>query len=174
MATSIGVKLGIDGEAEYRKQLNNIITSTKTLDKQMTELQSSFTSETSAMERNAAETELLQKKAEKLNTEVEMMQKMVDAAAEKFGESSTECQKWQASLASAQTELNKTNLEIEAHQAAAETANSALGQLTAEIDSQTTELDELKEAYVNAALEFGVPTPFSEPPDGVLTNLRRT
>ena len=155
MATSIGVKLGIDGEAEYRKQLNNIITSTKTLDKQMTELQSSFTSETSAMEKNAAETELLQKKAEKLNEEVGMMQQMVQAAAEKFGESSTECQKWQASLASAQTELNKTNAEIASHQAAAEEANSALGQLTAEIDSQTTELDELKEAYVNAALEFG-------------------
>ena len=171
MATSIGVKLGIDGEAEYRKQLNNIITSTKTLDKQMTELQSSFTSETSAMERNAAETELLQKKAEKLNTEVEMMQKMVDAAAEKFGESSTECQKWQASLASAQTELNKTNLEIEAHQAAAETANSALGQLTAEIDSQTTELDELKEAYVNAALEFGENSAEAEELAGQITAL---
>lgn len=155
MATSIGVKLGIDGESEYRKQLNNIITSTKTLDKQMAELQSSFTSETSAMEKNAAETELLQKKAEKLNDEVEMMQKMVDAAADKFGESSTECQKWQASLATAQTELNKTNAEIEAHQAAAVEANSALGQLTAEIDAQTAELEELKESYVNAALEFG-------------------
>lgn len=155
MATSIGVKLGIDGEAEYRKQLNNIITSTKTLDKQMEELQSSFTSETSAMEKNAKETELLQKKAEKLNDEVEMMQKMVDAAAEKFGESSTECQKWEQSLAKAQTELNKTNAEIEQHQEEAENASTALGQLTTTIDEQTSELEELKTAYVNAALEFG-------------------
>lgn len=155
MATSIGVKLGIDGEAEYRKQLNNIITSTKTLDKQMTELKSSFTDETSAMEKNEKETELLQKKAEKLADEVEMMQKMVDAAAEKYGEASTECQKWEQSLAQAQTELNKTNAEITEHQNAAEQANSALGQLTAEIDEQTGELDGLKEAYVNAALEFG-------------------
>ena len=155
MATSIGVKLGIDGEAEYRKQLNNIIQSTKTLDKQMGELQSSFSEETDAMEKNAKETELLQKKAEKLNEEVEMMQKMVEAAAEKFGEGSTECQKWQQSLASAQTELNKTNAELTTHQQEAEQANSALGQLTSTISDQETELSALKDEYINAVLEFG-------------------
>lgn len=155
MATSIGVKLGIDGEAEYRKQLNNIITSTKTLDKQMEELKSSFTDETSAMEKNAKETEILQKKASKLNDEVEMMQKMVAAAADKFGENSTECQKWEASLAKAQTELNNTNAQIQLHQEAATEMNSALGQLTATIDEQTTELESLKNEYINAALEFG-------------------
>ena len=171
MATSIGIKLGIDGEAEYRKQLNNIIQSTKTLDKQMEALQSSFSSETSEMEKNAKETELLQKKAEKLTDEVEMMQKMVDAAAEKFGESSTECQKWEASLAKAQTELNKTNAEIEAHQEAAESANSALGQLTDLIDSQTSELEELKDAYANAVLEFGEGSEQAEELASQITNL---
>lgn len=171
MATSIGIKLGIDGEAEYRKQLNNIIQSTKTLDKQMEALQSSFTSETSEMEKNAKETELLQKKAEKLTDEVEMMQKMVDAAAEKFGESSTECQKWEASLAKAQTELNRTNAEIEKHQEAAEDANSALGQLTDLIDSQTSELEELKDAYANAVLEFGEGSEQAQELASQITNL---
>ena len=151
----IGVKLGIDGEAEYRKSLNNIIQSTKTLDKQMDELQSSFDENTDAMERNAAETELLQKKAELLNQEVEKMQEMVDAAADKFGENSTECQKWQQSLADAQTELNNTNAEIVAHQEAAEEANTALGQLTAEIEAQKSELEDLRDEYINAVLEFG-------------------
>lgn len=152
---SIGVKLGIDGEAEYRKQLNNIIQSTKTLDKQMEELQSSFNDETDSMEQNAKETELLQKKAELLTEEVEKMQEMVDAAAEKFGESSTECQKWEQALATAKTELNNTNSEIEAHEAAAEEANSALGMLTSEISNQTAELDDLRDQYINAVLEFG-------------------
>ena len=31
MAVNIGPRIGIDGEAEYRKQINNIIQSTKTL-----------------------------------------------------------------------------------------------------------------------------------------------
>ena len=155
MATSIGVKLGIDGEAEYRKQLNNIVQTTKTLDKQLGEVASAFGDETDAMEKNARETELLQQKAEKLSEEVEMMQRMVEAAAEKYGESSTECQKWEQALATAQTELNNTNSEIGAHQQAAEEANSALGQLTSTISEQESELSSLRDEYVNAVLEFG-------------------
>lgn len=155
MATSIGVKLGVDGESEYRKQLKNIIDSTKTLDKQMGELESSFTDETKAMERNEKETELLQKKAEKLNEEVEMMQKAVAIATDKFGEGSSETLKWQQSLSSAQTELNKTNAEIEAHRQAAEQMSSALGTLTDEINGQNREMESLRESYVNAVLEFG-------------------
>ena len=49
MATSIGVKLGIDGEAEYRKQLNNIVQTTKTLDKQLAEVASAFDDEADAI-----------------------------------------------------------------------------------------------------------------------------
>ena len=167
----IGVKLGIDGEAEYRKSLNNIIQSAKTLDKQMEELQSSFDENTSSMEKNEKETELLQKKAELLTQEVEKMQTMVDAAAEKFGENSTECQKWEQSLAQAQTELNNTNSEIQAHQEAADEANSALGQLTAEIESQTAELDSLREQYINAVLEFGSTSDEAENLAGRITDL---
>lgn len=171
MATSIGVKLGIDGESEYRKQLKNIIDSTKTLDKQMEALQSSFTDETKAMERNQKETELLQKKAEKLNDEVAMMQKAVDIATDKFGESSAETQKWEKSLAQAQTELNKTNAEIEAHKAAADQMGSALGTLTDEITSQNREMDNLREAYINAVLEFGEGSEEAQTLAGEISNL---
>lgn len=155
MATSIGVKLGIDGESEYRKQLKNIIDSTKTLDKQMTELQSSFEGEAKSMEQNEKETELLKQKAEQLNKEVEMMQKAVDIATEKFGASSSETQKWQQSLSSAQTELNKTNSEISKHEQAAEQMNSAMGQLSSTISAQENELESLRDEYINAVLEFG-------------------
>lgn len=171
MATSIGVKLGIDGEAEYRKQLNNIVQTTKTLDKQLAEVASAFDDEADAMEKNSRETELLQQKAEKLTEEVEMMQRMVDAAAEKYGESSTECQKWEQSLAQAQTELNNTNSEIEAHQQAAEEANSALGQLTSTISEQESELASLRDEYVNAVLEFGEGSDEADALAGRISNL---
>ena len=42
MAVNIGPKIGIDGEAEYRKQINDIITSTKTLSAEMKALKSSL------------------------------------------------------------------------------------------------------------------------------------
>lgn len=155
MATSIGVKLGIDGENEYRKALKNIVEQTKTLDKQMKTLESSFGDETDEMEKNAKQTELLRKKAEKLTEEIEMMKNMVEKAAEIYGESSTECQKWEQALADAQTELNNTNAAIEEHEEAADGADTALGRLTDEISAQNAELDNLREAYINAVLEFG-------------------
>ena len=35
MATNIGPKIGVEGEAEYRKSINQIIQQAKTLDAQM-------------------------------------------------------------------------------------------------------------------------------------------
>ena len=35
MAVNIGPKIGVDGEAEYRKEINNIIQQAKTLSSEM-------------------------------------------------------------------------------------------------------------------------------------------
>lgn len=153
MAVSIGPKIGIDGEAQYRKELNNIIQNTKTLDKQMQALESSFDDETDAMEANQKQTDLLKQKAEKLTEEIEKMQDMVDRATEKYGEGSTEAAKWEASLASAQTELNNTNTAIKEHEQALEDMQSPMGELTQLIQDQETELANLQDQYANAYLE---------------------
>lgn len=153
MAVSIGPKIGIDGEAQYRKELNNIIQSTKTLDKQMQALESSFDDETDAMEANQKQTDLLKQKAEKLTEEIDKMQDMVDRATEKYGEGSTEAAKWEASLASAQTELNNTNTAIKEHEQALEDMQSPMGELTQLIQDQETELANLQDQYANAYLE---------------------
>ena len=52
MAVNIGPRIGIEGEKEYRKQVNNLITQAKTYSAEMRELESSFDDETSAMEKN--------------------------------------------------------------------------------------------------------------------------
>ena len=52
MAVNIGPKIGIDGEAEYRKQINDIITSTKTLSAEMKALKSAFDAEGKSIENN--------------------------------------------------------------------------------------------------------------------------
>jgi hypothetical protein len=59
MAVNIGPKIGIDGEAEYRKQINDIITSTKTLNAEMKALKSSFDSEGKSIEQNNKQREIL-------------------------------------------------------------------------------------------------------------------
>ena len=57
MATKIGPKIGIDGEAEYRKQMEQIIQQAKTLDAEMKSLTSSFYKQASAKEKSRAASE---------------------------------------------------------------------------------------------------------------------
>ena len=61
MPTNIGPKIGVDGEAEYRKQLQGIITETKTLGTEMKKLQSSFDGDKRSLQQNREERELLTK-----------------------------------------------------------------------------------------------------------------
>ena len=53
MAVDIGPKIGIDGEAEFRKSLKDITQQLKTLGSEMSAVTSAFTEETSAQEKAA-------------------------------------------------------------------------------------------------------------------------
>ena len=48
MAVNIGPQIGIDGEAQYRKELSNIIQQQKTLQSEMNAVTSSFSKNTTA------------------------------------------------------------------------------------------------------------------------------
>lgn len=107
MAVNIGPRIGIDGEAEYRKQLNNIIQQAKTLDSEMRAVTSSFDKNTSAQEKNAKTGEVLQKQIAVQQRRIEELRKGLAAAADKFGENATETLKWREALNDATTSLNR-------------------------------------------------------------------
>lgn len=107
MAVNIGPRIGIDGEAEYRKQLNNIIQQAKTLDSEMRAVTSSFDKNTSAQEKNTKTGEVLQKQIAVQQRRIEELRKGLAAAAEKYGENATETLKWREALNDATTSLNR-------------------------------------------------------------------
>lgn len=112
MAVNIGPKIGIDGEKEYRKQINDLITQQKTFSAEMRELESSFDENTSAMEKNRKKGELLEKQIKNQEKQVEELEKGLKASKEKYGENATETQKWKQAVANAKTELNKMRSEL--------------------------------------------------------------
>ena len=112
MAINIGPRIGVDGEAEYRKQLKEIIAETKTLDSEMKKLESTFDKDTSVKEKNEKKTELLTKQQELLKKRVEECRKGVEQATQKYGENSETTQKWQQALNNAETELNQVNAKL--------------------------------------------------------------
>lgn len=148
MPVSIGPRIGIDGEAEYRRQLQNIVQSTKTLDTELSNLSTTFDKNASSMSKSEKELDLARQKAEKLQEAVDQMREMMERSAEATGENSTATEKWKQKLSNAEAELAKA-------ESAVEELESPLGQLTSTIEEQESELDSLKTAYQNAFLEYG-------------------
>ena len=114
MAVQIGPKIGIEGEKEYRQQINQIIAQTKQLDSAMGATAASWDQNTSAMTRNKAVAQNLTKQIPLCETQIAAMTAMLEASQAKFGENATQTQRWQnaindanASLAMMKQQLNR-------------------------------------------------------------------
>lgn len=113
MAVNIGPKIGIDGEKEYRKSINDLISQQKTFSAEMRELESAFDDNASAMDKNRKKGELLEKSIKNQEKQVEELEKGLEASREKYGENASQTQKWKQAVSNAKTELNKMRSELD-------------------------------------------------------------
>lgn len=113
MATNIGPRIGVDGEKEYRRQLQDIITETKTLGTEMKKLQSSFDGDKRSLKQNREERALLTKQVDKQKEAVQQMSEMLEKAKAATGENSQQTQKWQQALNKAEVDLNNLQKQLE-------------------------------------------------------------
>ena len=112
MAVNIGPKIGVDGEREYRNQINQIIQQSKTLESQMKLVASSFTAATTAEEKNTKIASVLSKQIDVQRERVKLLAEQTGKAAAKYGESDVKTQKWQQALNEAAATLNKMQSEL--------------------------------------------------------------
>lgn len=107
MATNIGPRIGIDGEAEFRKQIENITAKGKALAAEMQAVATSFGKESDAQEKARATGAVLAKQIENQKQIVNQYAAMVKRSTEVKGEDDATTQKWVAKLNSATAELNR-------------------------------------------------------------------
>jgi len=112
MATQIGPKIGIDGEKEYRQQINQIIQQAKTLDSAMNRTASEWSKNTSQMTKNKAVAQNLAQQIELQKQKLQQMNTMLDASVAKYGENATATLKWQSAVNDATASLNKMEQEL--------------------------------------------------------------
>lgn len=111
MATTIGPKIGVDGEAEYREQMSRVISKTQALKAEMTELKTAVTDEADA-EENARKIAANHEEQIKTQEErVKLLTEQLERCKEKTGENSTETNKYREQLANAKTVLNQMKSE---------------------------------------------------------------
>lgn len=112
MATQIGPKIGIEGEKEYRQQIQQIIQQTKTLDAAMEKTASEWTKNTSQMTKNKAVAQNLVQQIDLQKQKLQKMNEMLDASVQKYGENATATLKWKAAVDSATASLNDMESEL--------------------------------------------------------------
>lgn len=127
MAINIGPKIGIDGEAQYRKELSNIIQQQKTLQSEMNAVTSSFSKNTTAEEKNTAVSKILAEQVKVQKERVEQLAAMLQKSAEKYGENDTKTLKWKEAVNSATSELNKMERELEESSKSTDNLEDAFG-----------------------------------------------
>lgn len=112
MAINIGPRIGIDGEAEYRKQINNIIQQTKTLKSEYDKVTAAGDKNTTSLKKNAEQHKILAQQIEAQEQRVKELASMVEQSAEKYGEADTKTLKWKEALYSAETELSNLQAKL--------------------------------------------------------------
>ena len=105
MATNIGLKIGVDGEKEYRQQISQIIQQSKTLASEMKLVSASFTAATSAEDKNAKTAEVLNKQIATQRQYIEALAAQAGKAAATYGTNSVQAQKYEEQLNKARAKL---------------------------------------------------------------------
>lgn len=181
MATNIGPKIGIDGEAEYKRQMSDIINQQKTLNSEMKKVKSSFDESTSAQKKNKAMAEVLSKQLDLAKQKRTALQEVIDKGNKKLEEQKQKLDELKNAegdhtkeIADAQAEYDKTASSLQTYQqqlnnteADINKLNSALSNATgpkafaAELEEASNKLKDVGEGMtkVGDTLSKGVTAP---------------
>lgn len=112
MPVNIGPKVGIDGEKEFRQNLNSISQQLKTLGTEMKAVTSAFDANDKSQENLANQSQVLTEQLSLQEKRIAEIQKALDHARSNYAENSNQVQRWQQAMNNAVAELNKTRSQL--------------------------------------------------------------
>lgn len=110
--SDFGLKIGIDGEKQFKQALREIGQSFKVLGSEMTLAASQFDKNDKSVAALTARNTILDKSISSQKDKIETLKAALDNAASSFGENDRRTQEWQAKLNDAQAELNNMEREL--------------------------------------------------------------
>lgn len=139
MAYDIGPKIGIDGEAQFRKEIQQITENIKTLGSEFKVVASAADAEGESIDSLSQKNEILTKTIGQLEDRLAAQRNMLDRATEKYGEADSRTQKWQRTVNATETELNQLRAQINKN-------NTAMDKLEAGTRDADDAMDDLGSA----------------------------
>ncbi len=126
MASDFGLKIGIEGEKEFKKALSEINQSFKVLGSEMNLVTSQFDKQDKSVDALTARNQVLCKEIDVQKDKVETLEAALQNAASSFGENDKRTQSWQVQLNNAKAALNGMERELGANEAALDEAASGM------------------------------------------------
>ena len=112
MADNFGLKIGVEGEREFKKSLREINQSFRVLGSEMKLVTSEFDRNDKSIKAITARNAVLNKEIDSQKEKVSTLEKALANAAESFGENDRRTLSWQTQLNNANAELNNLEREL--------------------------------------------------------------
>lgn len=125
MADNFGLKIGIEGEKEFKKALSDINASFKVLGSEMKLVESEFGKNDKSVQSLTSRNEVLSKEIDAQKQKIETLRSALDNAASSFGENDRRTQNWQIQLNNAEASLNDMKRELKDNEEALKNTGNA-------------------------------------------------
>ena len=113
MADNFGLKIGVEGEKEFKNALRDINQSFKVLGSEMKLVSSEFDKNDKSVQAVAARNEVLNKSIDTQKEKISALEAALKNASESFGENDRRTQNWAIQLNNAKAELNGMERELD-------------------------------------------------------------
>ena len=142
MADNFGLKIGLEGEKEFKKALADINQSFKVLGSEMKVVQSQFDKNDDSVEALTARNQVLGKEIDVQKKKIETLRKALENASTSFGENDRRTQQWQIQLNNAQAALNNMERELDQNQRAIDSMGDEMRDAAQQTDKFGDEIDD--------------------------------
>lgn len=146
MADNFGLKIGLEGEKEFKKALADINSSFKVLGSEMKLVASQFDKNDKSVDALTSRNTVLNKEIEAQKQKIEVLRAALQNAAESFGENDRRTQAWQIQLNNAEAALNDMERELADNNAALDEANAGYGRAEDALDGMDREMDNVTDS----------------------------
>jgi len=158
MADTFGLRVGVEGEREFKQAINDINQSFKVLGSEMALVASQFDKNERSVQSITARNTVLNREIEAQKDKISTLKAALDNSATSFGENDKRTMNWQTQLNKAQAELNGMERELKDNNKALDAGGKAMdttGQSTNELGKETKNLGGEMESTTKKTSVFG-------------------
>lgn len=146
MANNFGLKIGLEGEKEFKKALSEINQSFKVLGSEMKLVESAFAKNDNSVQALTARNQVLNREIEAQKQKIETLRAALANAAESFGENDRRTQNWQIQLNNATATLNQMERELNDNNTALNEADRHMDDVSDSAKDMGKEVDDAGDA----------------------------